>query len=538
MEKALIYTRVSTTGQNEYSPETQLKSCQEYAAGKFEIVDVISETGSAYEADKRPKYLAMIKRLSKEHIPHLIFYLPDRIARNLDDWIPLRNIGVRLHDAVKNDSFNPVDKKDYKKVRDFERNLINATESSDDTRQRVTDAWVTQYGKGRYPHLRPAGYTSEPRLIGGQWIKVTVQDQRAPIVRRLFNHILVTQENNKTKLTRIAKDLGLRSKTDRILTVQEVTNIIRDPWYYGVMKSKKTGKLYPNQGNYQPLITKNEYDRVQEILGGKRVVRRGKDFRYKGLLTCSECGKPFTGDEQVTNLKDGSQNVHRYYHCYSPGCQLSKKPYFKESELDRAFGVYISELYIDEKTYQWIKGELEADYRHLKAMRAEEVEALTRELAELNSKESFIIHRMPKANPLVLETYERELVNLGTRRAEAKVRLESIKTGEEAVSLDDMREVLEFSKDLKNIYLQADPEKRRKLNNLMFRTVIIHPEKDFILLDDEDSFVTFDRYDFRYNQPFLDLAKKGFVKGIEKAKARFEQQGNTPEMAENKMKRA
>ena len=74
---ALIYLRVSTDDQEKYSPETQLNACQTYAEQKHLIVhDVIKETGSAWKAKRRPKYLVMLDRIERDRRSELLWSRP------------------------------------------------------------------------------------------------------------------------------------------------------------------------------------------------------------------------------------------------------------------------------------------------------------------------------------------------------------------------------------------------------------------------------------------------------------------------------
>ena len=371
---------------------------------------------------------------------------------------------------------------------------------------------------GRYPHRKPFGYLSVPKLIDGKWDKVPEQDpDRAPIIKRLFEYVLTTGESNKTELMRKAREMDLRSFTGKFLNSDQISDLLQNPFYHGTIRIK--GKLYSNKGNYEPIISRADFDRVQEILGGKRVIRRGIDFRYKGLLTCHICGSSFLGDQQVKALKDGSKRIHHYYHCTNPKCQLYKAPYLKEAELDDAFGAAIEALDVDEKVYEEVKGQLEEGYNLLKEINRDKVKNLRKRLVELDAEEKFIIKQMPKATPLVLQAFQRNLEAVVTEHSEVTAQLESTETGEIAGAVEDIGEILEFYKALKEIYLQASLEKRRKLNSLLYRTVEVYREPTLLPTGGSEECLTADRFQFHWNQPFLDLAKNGFIKGMEMAKA-------------------
>ena len=553
--RTFIYTRVSTEGQENFSPETQEAVCEDCRIKKgLVVVDVIRETGSAWKAKNRPKYFEMIDRLVKEDVSNLIFYLPDRIARNLDDWIPLRNTGVRLHDAVKNDSFNPLDPRDYKKTREFERALINATESSDDTSKRVSDAWITQAQRGRRPHRRALGYLiGTPVQVGKRWESTTIQDpERAPIIRLLFQHILTTGERNMSALRRKAKDLGLRSPTGLVLNLQQVIDLLRNPIYCGEVWVK--GTMYCKKGEHEPIVTPEEFQEVQAILGGKRPISKGgQKSRYSDLITCDYCGCAVILDPQHrTSKRTGEAKTHKYYRCTGgkaeawyqdhlgqSRCPMYRGPYWKEHELDRQFGMFIEALYVDPEVAEWVRGEIESDYKNLASLIDQESAALERERRENDLTQGQLALRLASATvPAVIRAYEGQIEHLAARNDEISWRLEELRTGAQAVSVEEIHDALELSKSLKDNYLAATPEKREKLNKLMFRTVRLARKNDLAEPVDDDPALTLTPIYFDWNEPFKTLNEIGFIQGIAEAEADLQERRKALKPAENKTWRA
>jgi len=553
--RTFIYTRVSTEGQENFSPETQETACEDCRIKKgLVLVDIIRETGSAWKPKNRPKYFEMIDRLVKEDVSNLIFYLPDRIARNLDDWIPLRNVGCRLHDVVGNDSFNPLDPRDYKKTRDFERALITATESSDRTSRRVSDAWVTQAQRGRRPHRRALGYLIGPPVqVGKRWESTTVQDpERAPIIRLLFLHVLTTGERNMSVLRRKARDLGLRSVTGRELGLQEVIDLLRNPIYCGEVWVK--GTMYCKKGDHEPIITPEEFQEAQAVLGGKRPISKGgKRSRYSDLISCDYCGCAVVLDPHPRMSKrTGETKTHLYYRCtggrseawyqehfHRPKCPLYYGPFWKEDELDRLFGMFIEALYVDPEVAEWVRSGIESDYKNLKTLNDQERAALERERQENGLAQGQLAQRARAATvPSVIKAYESQIEALAARDDDIGRQLEELRTGTRAVSVEEIHDTLELSKSLKDNYLAATPEKREKLNKLMFRTVRLARKNDLVEPVENDPALTLSSIYFDWNEPFKTLNEIGFIQGVAEAEAEWRERLATQKPAENKGWRA
>src|SRR5262249_8094116 len=73
------------------------------------------------------------------------------------------------------------------------------------------------------------------------------------------------------------------------------------------------------QGRFQPLVSREVFDKVQSILEGRAVsiVPRAKchaDFPLRGFVSCGYCGEPMTG-----SWSRGRNRYYAYYHCQE-GC--------------------------------------------------------------------------------------------------------------------------------------------------------------------------------------------------------------------------
>jgi site-specific DNA recombinase len=552
-ESAVIYVRVSTKAQDEkYSPDVQLNICRAYAEAQgLTVVEEFREAASGWKAGRRPKYFGMIDFIQTEKVHHLIYAFTDRIARNLDDWIPLRKTDVTLHNAVTKVSFTPSRREDYEKLADFEHGLVDARKSSDSTGKKVRDSQAEKVGRGEYPGSSPLGYLLEPIMVDGKPLvikkelkrRTIIDPVRGPLLRRMFE-LYASGEYSLRDLVEKMKNLGLRSKADRVLILEEVRRYLRTPFYYGTFKWG--GKFYPNKGTYEPIVNKGLFDAVQEVLDGRRVmVKRGKEFKYKGLLTCDFCGCAIVGDEQRRG-KGGTPIV--YYRCtggkrtewyqehyHRPKCPLYYGPYHTEKDIDQFFETAIEALYVDPNTYEWVQNELEEDYKNLKALNRDEARNLRMERSKFESQEAAIIERLGGGpNPAIIAAYERHLEHIEQRKLEIESRLEELDKGEPSVSLGEIKEALELSKALKDKYLAASPEKRTKLNALLFRTVRITKEGYIPEHDENDPYITIAPFYFVWNEPFKSLWEIGFIQGMGEAKAGSEEQEKASERVKTK----
>jgi len=106
-------------------------------------------------------------------------------------------------------------------------------------------------------------------------------------------------------------------------TVPMILEIANNEWGFRVTKRKRGGggelaqsvayKMFTNmfytgmfewteklyQGNHKPMITMEEYDRVQVILGRKGKPRsKTHAFAFTGIMHCEVCGSMYTAVEK------------------------------------------------------------------------------------------------------------------------------------------------------------------------------------------------------------------------------------------------
>lgn len=119
---------------------------------------------------------------------------------------------------------------------------------------------------------------------------------------------------------------------------------MKNPIYYGDFKW--AGKVY--KGNHESLITKELYDRVQDVMtvkGRRRTRQQKHKWAFQGLLTCGHCGCALTAEIKK----------QRYVYCHCTGFK-GKCPerYVREEEVARQFGEALKAIKIDDEALDWI----------------------------------------------------------------------------------------------------------------------------------------------------------------------------------------
>ena len=81
------------------------------------------------------------------------------------------------------------------------------------------------------------------------------------------------------ELEREAGRWGLTSKSGKPVRKSSLAHLLRNPFYYGVMKFK--GELF--EASHPPLVSKKLFDRVQEVLEHKAKPMKHGEIKFAGI---------------------------------------------------------------------------------------------------------------------------------------------------------------------------------------------------------------------------------------------------------------
>ena len=183
-------------------------------------------------------------------------------------------------------------------------------------RQRAAARESRQAQRGEWPGQKPFGYIYDHRLRN-----IVLEPKEAKIVKRIYEEFATGRHTLKSISARLA-ELGGKEKSN-----YAIEYLLTDDLYIGIMRWK--GEVY--EGKYQPLISKQLFAKVQNVLADRRKPRKSKkrhDFPFVGLFHCS-CGSMFTAQ-----FAKGNGGLYRYYRCTRKHGACAEK-YIQESELQK-----------------------------------------------------------------------------------------------------------------------------------------------------------------------------------------------------------
>ena len=277
------------------------------------IGEPVIESKSAKRPFARPLFEELLREIEDGKIDGIVCWKLDRLSRNPADSGRIQQLlqdGRLKHILTNEKSYFP---EDNAIVFSVEAGMSNQyiRELASNTKRGMQ----SKAEKGDKPGIPPIGYLND-RLE-----KVIIPDHdRFTLIRILWDKML-TGTYSIAQLVRLAdSELNIttpvRSRTGgKPIAYSTLCTMFRNPFYTGQIKFKD--QLYP--GNHTPMVTKEEFERVQQIIDPTHTTRP-KDvtynFQLRNLFRCGECGYAITAEQKSKIIKStGKKREYIYYHC-------------------------------------------------------------------------------------------------------------------------------------------------------------------------------------------------------------------------------
>jgi len=295
-----------------------------------------------------------------------------------------------------------------------------------------------------------------------------------------------------TELAKEGKRMGLRSNNGKPYARSAYNRFFTNEFYCGYYYWKDIqGIKVRHEGKHKPIVTEEEYNRVQKLLGkfGKPTRVVSYNYPLKGMH-CGECGCSVTAEHKhqaictgckhkfsiknradcpvcgldLSDMKSPSVIDKTYYHCTKRRGKCSQKGLTSE-DLERQIIKVLESFSLSERFYDWA-------CKALRYLHKNETGYQQKEVATLKKRESELLERLDR---LVVMRADGEITasDLNRFRGETnasltEVRKELGQVHERAVDwVGIANEYLEFAKEVKERFENGgDLEKREILNFL------------------------------------------------------------------------
>jgi len=312
--KYFLYARKSSEDEDRQiqsigSQVTKLKQLAEEL--NLKIVKTYTESKSAKAPGVRETFEEMVSRIEEGDADGILCWQINRLSRNPIDsgrlsWLLQKGVlkSIQTYDR----EYLPGDN-----VLIFSVDAATSNQFVIDLSKNVKRGLETKLQNGWLPNLAPAGYVND------QLEKTIVKDtERFNLIRQMWD-LMLTGSYTPPQILKIAnEEWGYRTRKfkkvgGKPLSRSGIYRIFTNIFYAGILDHK--GKQY--EGKHEPMVTLDEFDRVQVLLGRKGKPRpKEHHFAFTGFIRCSECGCLYTAETKKKFIKKtGKVKEYTYYHC-------------------------------------------------------------------------------------------------------------------------------------------------------------------------------------------------------------------------------
>ncbi|MDO8667641.1 MAG: recombinase family protein, partial [bacterium] len=351
----IIYCRKSseTEDRQVLSIESQLNELKKIAETmNLKVIDILTESKSA-KATGRPIFNEVIKRIDSGEAQGIICWKLDRLARNMID-------GGNLIDMLQKGKIKHIQASD-REYWPGDNVLLMAVEFGManqfilDLSKNTKRGLKTKYDNGWMPGVAPLGYRNDKFCDKGEK-KILTDPERFKLIRKMWDLMLTGNYSVRQIWEMANNEWGFRTPKrrksgGRPLALSTLYKIFTNSFYFGEIHCQGEIKI----GKHEPMVTSEEFDRVQFLLGGKGKPRPKKhDFPLRGSMRCGECGALITAETKTKIMKLTGQNkTYTYYHCTkrkNPDCS---QKCIEEKELEKQVAGYLKQIEIPESFKDW-----------------------------------------------------------------------------------------------------------------------------------------------------------------------------------------
>lgn len=349
MKPYVIYSRKSSESEDRQvlSIDSQIRELEGLADRLgLKVGDIMREAMSA-KAPGRPVFEKLMQRAESGEIAGILCWKLDRLARNPVDggriiW-SIKNSGLSI--VTPGQTYSPQDDNVILMYVEFGM----AQKYIDDLGKNVKRGNRAKLELGWYPGVAPIGYIN--KLDDHTIIP---DPERFDLLRRMWDMYLGGQTVDQILKT-ANKNWGFRTpqrkhRGGNPLAKSSLYRILTSPFYYGIIERLDHGQRRSFKGGHVPMITEDEFWRVQRMMGRPSPRPHKKAFAYTGMIRCGECGFMVTAEHKTKK----SGRSYTYYRCSRRSLAVvCHNPPVTLSELEIQVSTILGQVRIPDEFSDW-----------------------------------------------------------------------------------------------------------------------------------------------------------------------------------------
>lgn len=451
--KSIYIARVSTEEQKEAnnSLPAQMARMKKYGQNKnFETLKEFSFDESAYKVKRNDFDCILDYVIEQKEKVAVCFDKVDRLSRNIFD----KRVSLLYEKALRDEieihfvSDGQIITSHLSAVEkfNFSISLGLAKYYSDAISDNVKRAQEQMLRMGTYPTKPPYGYKRVP--ISKDKTEIVVDEFASKVVQKAYEWYATSSFSLLSLRNKIKVELGVdwhKGMLDKVL---------KDHFYYGIMTW--SSKQYKHK--YQPIITKELFDQVQQIKAGfnkKPFKYAGKPYIYRGLLRCGHCGLAITPEKH---------KGHVYYHCTQYNGKHAAA-WLREEDITEEIGNVFKRLQLPD----WV---LEQVVENLNSVHQEKMEFHNQQFNKLTEEHKTITKMMDNLyldklkGRITDDEYDRFYQSFREQLADIDTRLALLQEAEDNYYIT-AKYLLELANKAHELFKSSEVEERRQLIKLV-----------------------------------------------------------------------
>lgn len=323
----VAYVRKSDTREDRQaiSHSAQIRRIKE----QFPDIKVVKwlepESQSAFKPG-RPIFEKMMHMIENNEADAIVSWHPNRISRN---EIDSARVTYLLRSKLKDMKFCTFDFKNTADGIMYLQMIMNQSQyESAKIGVEVKRGMKEKAINGERPGQVPQGYVKQPII-----------DEFGKPVLTKYKTMVTTTQPDPERFDHVSS--MWRMFLSGVYSPNEIRKIANEEWGFRTKKTKKAGgnKLGTSQiyrilnsvfyagyimhegellkGNHKPMITLEEYDHAQRLLGAKGKPRSGAfDYSFNGMMRCGKCDCSIVAKTRMKYVKsDDRLKAYVYYYC-------------------------------------------------------------------------------------------------------------------------------------------------------------------------------------------------------------------------------
>lgn len=474
--KAVILARVSTPRQEKEGlslKEIQLPTLREYAKDHgFEVANkdefVFQESA---DSKIRKKFDVMIEYVKKhKDIGAIITFRVDRITRNYRDAVALDALRLDYDKEIHFVNDRLIINKDStgREIQDWDLKVFLAKQTINRLKDDERISRARKLENGEVPGGAPFGYKNVTLDNRKKWV---VPDEfKSQVVKSIFSWYISGNYSIVEIVKKLRKDYDIKKGKGA------VHFLLNNPFYIGTIVN--SGKEYPHR--YEQIISKETFNKAQDLMHNRHARTHpfkyaGKEFAYRGLITCAECGCRITPEYKKRKLKAGGYSYHTYYHCTNYHRSHGKVLNVKESTLDKQYAQLFENLKIPKEKLEELTTTLRQSHEDKNHFIEQELTHYNGELKKQRTRVSTAYEDRLDGS-ITMEKFTEIQKKAEAKEEELKGKIADIERANREYYLTTSR-LVEIGSRSSVIFSRSKPLEKRALLNLVLQNQTLDGEK-------------------------------------------------------------